>query len=336
MAITKNAIIRYQALDKCFRNPGRRFYIEDLLEICNEAITELDPKSSGIKKRQLYDDITFMESSQGWGIPLERVKDGRKTYFRYTDSSFSINSQPINELEAEQLKSAMMVLKRFKGMPQFEWINELLPKLDDSFKLSNHSDNIISFDRNEFLKGTEHLSPLFNAILYKQTLQITYQSFKSDTEQEIIFHPYHLKNYNNRWFLFGKSGNYENLTNLALDRINEIQNSNVAFIENGMLDFDEYFEDIIGVSKTIEDEPLKIELYATKRLAPYIKTKPLHGSQKTISETTDGYSFSIEVIPNYELEQLLLSFGEAIKILAPPEFKQKMKERVVELLANFN
>ena len=121
-----------------------------------------------------------------------------------------------------------------------------------------------------------------------------------------------------------------------MDRINEIQNSNVAFIENGMLDFDEYFEDIIGVSKTIEDEPLKIELYATKRLAPYIKTKPLHGSQKTISETTDGYSFSIEVIPNYELEQLLLSFGEAIKILAPPEFKQKMKERVVELLANFN
>tara|TARA_B100000949_G_C14260113_1_gene442416 strand:- start:502 stop:1512 length:1011 start_codon:yes stop_codon:yes gene_type:complete len=336
MAITKNAIIRYQALDKCFRNPGRRFYIDDLLEICNEAITELDPKSSGIKKRQLYDDITFMESSQGWGIPLERVKDGRKTYFRYTDSSFSINNQPINELEAEQLKSAMMVLRRFKGMPQFEWINELLPKLDDTFKLSNHSDNIISFDRNEFLKGTEHLTPLFNAILYKQTLQITYQSFKSDTEQKIVFHPYHLKNYNNRWFLFGKSGNYENLTNLALDRINEIQDSDIEYIYNEMLDFDEYFEEIIGVSKTIEEEPTKIELCATKQLAPYIKTKPLHGSQKTISEASDGYCFSIEVIPNYELEQLLLSFGEAIIIKAPTDFKLKMKQRVQKLLENFD
>ena len=336
MAITKNAVIRYQALDRCFRNPGRRFYINELLEICNEAIIELDPNSSGIKKRQLYDDITFMESSQGWGIPLERIKDGRKTYFRYTDLSFSINNQPINDLEAEQLKSAMMVLRRFKGMPQFEWINELLPKLDDTFKLSNHSDNIISFDRNEFLKGTEHLTPLFNAILYKQTLQITYQSFKSTTEQEIVFHAYHLKNYNNRWFLFGKNSNYGNLTNLALDRIKDIKNSEKVYLENGTLDFEEYFEDIIGVSKLGEQKPMKLELQATNKLAPYIKTKPLHGSQKTISESESGYNFSIEVIPNYELEQLLLSYGEAIKIIGPPDFKQKMKGRVIELLANFN
>lgn len=336
MAITKNAFIRYQALDRCFRNPGRRFYIEDLLEVCNNAIIELDPNSSGIKKRQLYDDITFMESSQGWSIPLDRIKDGRKTYFRYEDLSFSINNQPINDLEAEQLKSAMMVLRRFKGMPQFEWINELLPKLDDTFKLSNHSDNIISFDRNEFLKGTEHLSPLFNAILYKQTLLITYQSFKSNTEQEIVFHPYHLKSYNNRWFLFGKSGNYENLTNLALDRIKEIKNSDTQYIEDYSLDFEEYFEDIIGVSKLIEEKPIKIELQATKQLAPYIKTKPLHGSQKSIGNSENGFTFSIEVVPNYELEQLLLSYGEAITIMAPSDFRLKMKQRVVKLLANFN
>lgn len=336
MAITKNAFIRYQALDRCFRNPGKNFYIDDLLEVCNEAITELDPNSSGIKKRQLYDDITFMESSQGWGIPLERMKDGRKKYFRYEDLSFSINNQPINDLEAEQLKSAMMVLKRFKGMPQFEWINELLPKLDDTFKLSQHSDNIISFDRNEYLKGTEYLSPLFNAILYKQTLQISYQSFKSDTEQELVFHPYHLKSYNNRWFLFGKSGNYENLTNLALDRIKDIKNSETAYIENGTLDFEEYFEDIVGVSKLAEEKPLKIELHATIKVAPYIKTKPLHGSQKTIKDSEDGFIFSIEVIPNYELEQLLLSYGEAITILGPHDFKAKMKLRIKQLLSNFN
>ncbi|MFD0796275.1 helix-turn-helix transcriptional regulator [Maribacter chungangensis] len=336
MAIIKNAIIRYQALDRCFRNPGRRFYIDDLLEICNEAISELDPNSSGIKRRQLYDDITFMESSQGWNIPLERIKDGRKKYFRYEDLSFSINNQPINDLEAEQLKSAMMVLRRFKGMPQFEWINELLPKLDDTFKLSNHSDNIISFDRNEFLKGTEHLTPLFNAILYKQTLQITYQSFKSDTEQKIVFHPYHLKNYNNRWFLFGKSGSYENLTNLALDRIKDIKNSETQYLESSAIDFDEYFEDIIGVSKLLEEKPIKIELQATQKLAPYIKTKPLHGSQKTIIDSEDGYRFSIEVIPNFELEQLLLSYGEAIKILGPSNFKEKMKLRVITQLENFD
>ncbi|WP_275616641.1 hypothetical protein [Flagellimonas yonaguniensis] len=71
-----------------------------------------------------------MESSQGYGVDLKKTKQGRRTFYRYTDSDYSINNQPINELEAEQLKSAMMVLSRFKGLPQFEWINELLETPD--------------------------------------------------------------------------------------------------------------------------------------------------------------------------------------------------------------
>ncbi|WP_238567136.1 hypothetical protein [Jejuia pallidilutea] len=50
MSTNKHAIIRYQTLDKCFRNTGKRYYIEDLLEACNTAIFEFDPNSEGIKK----------------------------------------------------------------------------------------------------------------------------------------------------------------------------------------------------------------------------------------------------------------------------------------------
>ena len=113
MSTNKHAIIRYQALDKCFSNTGKRYYIEDLLEACNDALYEFDPNSLGIKKRQLYDDVRFMESSQGWSIPLEKVKDGRRAFYRYEDVSFSINNQPLNDAEAEQLKSAML---------QFHWL----------------------------------------------------------------------------------------------------------------------------------------------------------------------------------------------------------------------
>lgn len=336
MAITKHALIRYQTLDRCFRNPARKYYITDLLEACNEAIKELEPDSNGIRKRQLYDDIRFMESSQGWSIPLERIRDGQKTFIRYEDCNFSINNQPINELEAEHLKSAMLVLKRFKGLPQFEWINELLPKLDQTFQLSNQSDTIISFDSNEFLKGTDYLSPLFNAILYKQTLAITYKSFKSEKDALLTFYPYHLKQHNNRWFLFGKSGDYENLTNLALDRIKAIETVGTEFIANVAIDFEEYFEDIIGVSKPEDGILTKIKLEANISLAPYIKTKPLHGSQRTVVDNDQGFVFTIEVIPNYELEKMLLSFGEDMKILAPNEFKQKMKTRFAQSLNNFD
>ncbi|WP_026810951.1 helix-turn-helix transcriptional regulator [Arenibacter latericius] len=336
MAITKNALIRYHALDRCFSNPGRNFDMKALLEECNKDLYESNPDSDGIKKRQLYDDIRFMESSQGWSIDLEKIKNGRSVYYRYADPKFSIKKEPINELEAEQVKSAMLVLTRFKGLPQFEWINELLPKLDQTFKLSNQSQEIMSFESNEFLEGLEHISPLFNAILHKQTLNITYRSFKSDKDSILTFSPYHLKQYNNRWFLFGKNDDYENLTNLALDRIEKIENSSASYIENTEIDFNEYFEDIIGVSKSAGAEEVKIELQAAPDLAPYIKTKPLHGSQRTITENNQGFTFSIQVIPNYELEKLILSFGEQLKLIEPADLKEKLKNRLQNSLNNFD
>lgn len=333
MPVTRNALIRYHCLDQCFRNPGKDYSIQDLLENCNLAIRELNPDSEGIKKRQLYDDILFMESSQGWSIPLERYKKGRKTYFRYEDSSFSINNQPINELEAEQLKSALLVLRRFKGLPQFNWINEILPKLDQSFGLSTNNDHIISFDHNEFLKGLEFIDPIFNAILYKKALSIKYHSFRNPEPVEVVFHPWHLKEYNNRWFVFGKTEDYENLTNLALDRIIEMKEMDLSYIES-TIDFQEYFEDFIGVTNAGQVLQ-KVILWSPPEQADYIKTKPLHPSQKRISEDEKGYSFSIEVIPNYELECVLLSFGEKIKVIEPRTLQEKIRTRLNENINNY-
>ena len=72
MSVNKNALIRYQTLDRCFRNPGRMFFWEDLLEECNKALINFDPKCEGIQRRQLFNDISFMESEEGWSIPLEK------------------------------------------------------------------------------------------------------------------------------------------------------------------------------------------------------------------------------------------------------------------------
>lgn len=164
MSINKNALIRFHALDKCFSNFGKKFFLEDLLEYCNDALFELNPDCEGIKKRQLFEDIKFMESTQGWSIPLERIKEGRKVYYRYDHSSYSINQQPINKLEAEKLNSALLVLSRFKGMPQFEWVNELILKLQSAFQMQSNQREIISFDTNEYLKNIHFLGDLFNAI----------------------------------------------------------------------------------------------------------------------------------------------------------------------------
>lgn len=335
MSTNKNAIIRYQTLDRCFRNSGKRYFIQDMLEACNASLFEYDENTEGIQKRQVYDDIKFMESEQGWSVSLKKTKEGRRVYYSYEDSSFSINNQPLNENEAEQLKSAMLVLGRFKGLPQFEWVNEIIPKLDQTFNLSEQNQEIISFDNNEFLIGAEHISILFKAIQNEQSLKVVYQSFNSDLEQTINFHPYHLKQYNNRWFAIGKNDGYDNLTNLALDRIKSIEHSSLKFDSSQLIDFEEYFEDVIGVTKPTEGTLTKIILKATEAQAPYIKTKPLHGSQKKVKKIDGNFIFSIEVIPNYELNKLILSFGSGLEVLTPTNLRDEIQVLLKKSLNNY-
>lgn len=339
MPNNKHAIIRYHALDRCFSNPGRRYDIMDLLKECNKALMEFDPNTFGIKKRQLYDDIRFMKSEQGWSVDLEVIKDGKdgKTaYYKYENLNYSINNEPINQLEATHLKSAMLVLQRFKGLPQFEWVEELLPKLDQSFSLSDHSVKAMSFDTNEYLKGLEYLSDLFNAIIYKKVLEIEYQSYRSDKPSKLVFHPYHLKQYNKRWFLFGKNKDYDNITNLALDRIEGVKERNQKYLQNENIDFEEYFGDIVGVTFPEKGEVKKIEFYVSGILGPYIQTKPIHESQTPLREYENGYTFYIKVIPNIELENAILGYGEGLKVLAPEEFKHKIINRIKENLNNYS
>ena len=130
MSTNKNATIRYQTLDRCFRNPGRRYYIDDLVEACNESLLDINPLSSGVKKRQVYEDIKFMQDSRGLMHQLNHLKMEEMPYYRYSDLDFSINNQPLNEMEAQQLKESLLTLSRFKGMPQFDWMEELTARLE--------------------------------------------------------------------------------------------------------------------------------------------------------------------------------------------------------------
>jgi len=72
-------------------------------------------------------------------------------------------------------------------------------------KLGERKAEIIAFDQNIDLKGIGFLGELFNAILFKRVLKIKYKSFTNEQFENQTIHPYYLKQYNNRWFLFGKN-----------------------------------------------------------------------------------------------------------------------------------
>lgn len=339
MPLNKNALIRYIALDKCFRDQKKSYTIESLLEQCNGAIKEFDSKAKSIKKRQLYDDISSMKSKP-FSAPIKTYypEEGRMANYSYEDFNFSIfNSTSLKEKEVTDIKAAILVLRSFKGLPQLDSFEKLLPKLNQSFALDPNIENIavVAFDKNPFLKGMEHFPNLFQYIKRKLVLKILYHPF-SGQQIEYIIHPYFLKEYNNRWFLLGKNPEYDSLTNLPLDRIVSITALDDEDYEDTIIDFQEYFEDVIGVTIPENSEVEKIEIYADESIKGYISTKPLHESQTPLRKFEKGYKFSIKVIPNPELESVILSFGEKIKILSPESLKDRLKMRLLESVKQYN
>ena len=276
-----------------------------------------------------------MESAQGWNISLERIRDGHRVYYRYEDRKFSINNQLLNETESNQLKEALTTLSKFKGLPQFEWVAEITARIDSSLGLTRQQQHIIEFEQNNYLKGLDFITPIYNAILYKQAIEIEYKSFKKNELQHFIIHPYFLKQYNNRWFFFGLNNHSNRIINLALDRILEISNSIINYKENYTIDFNEYFEDVIGVTIFNNVQIDKITIKVSNSLLPYIETKPLHGSQKIKERDVEFTIITLELIANYELESRILSFGEGLQILEPYSFRDIIKKRIELMYSNY-
>ncbi|MFI8379084.1 helix-turn-helix transcriptional regulator [Leeuwenhoekiella sp. NPDC079379] len=338
MPINKNAYIRYQVLDRCFSNSGRKFYWQDLLEEVNKALIDINGEGKGIGRTQLFKDISFMESEAGFSILLEREKDGKKVFYRYEDRNFSIKNSPLSTNESDSIKSSLLVLSRFKGLPQFEWVNELIPILNDKLGFANESKQVIYFDSNIDYEGISFIEPIFNAISNSRVLEIEYQDFKNPLSYKIVLHPYVLKQYNNRWFVFGlNEENNISFWNMALDRIQSINELDKDY-KTADIDWeDDYFYDIIGVTRIQNADVQEIVLQFLSELAPYIQTKPIHPTQTRPKFLESGEMvISIKVIPNYELERLILSYGEKVKVISPKSIRDKIQFRIQKMLIQYD
>jgi predicted DNA-binding transcriptional regulator YafY len=333
MAVTKNPLIRYKILDKCFRNPYKNFYFETLLETVNEVLFEVAGGEEHIKTRQLRDDIAFMRSPEGWGVELADLSEGKKKIYRYEDVNFSINNAPLNEVEMDQFQSAIQVLSQFEGMPQFEGIQSIIAKLKTDLKITNHEKPFIGFDSFQDLKGIEHFSALYNAVQNKTPLEITYKDFKTEEPYKYIFHPYYLKEYNNRWFLFGLHPESWKLDwNVAIDRIVYVSPIDVPFILNEKIDWQEYFSDMIGVSRGEGAELENVVLHFNQLTGRYMENKSIHETQKHKWINNETLELKINVILNYELERLILSYGESVKVIEPQHLVTKIKSRLTSVV----
>lgn len=330
MATNKHATIRYKILDECFGHRFRKYFIDDLIAVCSEKLSEHFMESTSISRRQILDDITFMKSDAGFEAPIETLREGKKGYYRYSDPDFSILKKPLTKTETEDLKQALLVLGRMKNIDQFDWVESIQTKLQFGLDEQKGDSQIMNFEENQHLKGVGYLGELYNYISAKQNLKIKYQPFSSNII-EFLLSPYYLKQYNNRWFLLGWNLLEDYLQTIALDRICTIENSKTDDYRENTIDFNEYFDDIIGVTNYQDKKVENVVIQLTDLIIPYIQTKPFHGSQRPIKDNL----LKIQVKLNYELESLILSYGENMTVLEPIELKEKIKERVKKTKENY-
>jgi len=335
MSQNKNALIRYKTIDKCLQNRYRQWTLEDLIECCSEALFEYEGRENPISKRTIQMDIQLMRSEKlGYNAPIV-VYD--KKYYKYEDEEFSITDIPLTETDMNVLTETVSMLKQFKDFSLFSDVSDILQRLEDKiYAEKSHTKSVIYLDKNDNLKGLHYLDEVYQAIIKKIVLVVTYKSFKSREETKFHFYPFILKEFNNRWFLIGKTKASQPITNLALDRIISIDyDFNFPYLEE---DFDAelYYKNVIGVTVNSGLKPRKIELWVDADNAPYILTKPLHHTQRLITENKDkSIIIHLLIVPNYEMERLLLGFGCGIEILKPENLRNRMKKNLEKALAKY-
>lgn len=330
MSINKLALIRYKAIDECLRNRYRKWTLEDLIEKVADVLEDLEGISSGVSKRTIQADIQLMRSDKlGYNAPII-VKD--RKYYAYSDPAYSITNAPINNADVDKMKEIVAVLKQFNGFSYFEDMSDMIARLENNlYKSTDAHLNCIQLENNHLLLGLAHINPLYQATLHKKALLIEYKSFKASKSQELICYPYLLKEYRNRWFLITRTKHTPQLTTLALDRMVSIQElPKEKFISWEGMPFDEYYDNLIGVTKSEKDPVHKVVLQIHKKHAPYVLTKPLHHSQQVLKDEEDATIISIEVVLNFELEREILGFGEHMKVLSPKSLAKKMAARLTQ------
>lgn len=342
---------RYKILDELLSNKYKNYSLDDLTEEVNIQLNEMG--ISAVTRRCIEKDIKYIECDGPFyaeiqrysvnGYNKEKQKSCIKKCLKYADPSFSIYKKEMSTDEKYLLSEALSLLGQFEGLPNLEALEGLQKGL--GIKKNN---KIISFSKNP-LENSTILGELFTAISHKQVISIEYYTFQMPNESKhIVLHPYLLKEYNRRWYLFANDETDEKLLCFSLDRIKCIKPLPSYRYRECKENLDEYFDDIIGITK-YDDKPIdNIVFWVSDNSKDYVITKPIHESQihykleKDISFRTiypmlnKGSFFSIDCIENYELIRELSSFGEDLLVLSPKNIRDKVYDKYSKMITAYD
>ena len=334
MANSKHAHFRYNVLDYCFRN--LELSKKDLLSYLNNRLDE-NYDGEQIQLRQLDSDLdVFRRELEGFNAPLP---PNIRTY-KYTDTEFSIATKPLLEYEQYLVDATIKLLERFENHPKYNKLAEALIKFQDEEEQDSDFSQIMYYDHNEEYKGIRFLKPLYLAIKKKQVLQVTYKAFRNDFSNTYIFHPYILKQYNRRWFVYGlnKTREIEEWSIPLDERLVDFKPLEDLTYEESKTDWETFFRTMVGVRRSQDANIERVVLRFFNGRENYFKTKPFIADfDEFFEEEKQGHVW-FETIINPELVQQLLSYGSDVEVIEPESLRIIMKKesRGINLCYNDN
>ena len=332
MPQNKNFQKRITILDECFSSRSGAYTLEKLMELLAEKL------GVSVSRKTIQNDIKYIkemiEKEQSGAIDfhespifIPKLYEGKKTIFKYADVSFALGNQLLSKTDKEQLMETLAILSRYRNREDFFWLDELFPRIKEAFHLAHEDFNgLISYQSNRDYSGQSWVGKLYNQLLRKKVLIITYKGFQDTNSYLRKIHPYHLKQYNDRWFLFGfeDSERHTGITNLALDRIKEITETIDDIVPDTTI-WGDFFDEMIGVSIPADKKPIEIKLRFSSDRMPYVTTKPIHGASQRLDKSDPTQrTIIINLLPNNEMYQTLLSFGSDVEVLSPTSVVDEM------------
>ena len=329
---------RLELIDECLRKFDHPWNIKQIAKYCNDRL----PRN--FQERMYRYDIDKIAESYDVDIHVE-VINGYKC-FTYQDENFSIKGDTaVSGVDLCNFRHIKKSLGDFLGLGLDTSLTTMTDEIDKFLGYDDNSKPVISFEKvilesHGKVKPHAMLQPLLKAIIQHQTYDIKYEVPGRGKREWTIF-PQFLKQYNQRWYLIATKHRDEmegRVYNLALDRILRMEpNQHIPYKESG-IDFADYFEDVVGITKPDGAKPIAVKLRVDRGEYPYVESKLIHTSQKYLSENDEDKDYvyvSLYVYDNYELRSKLLSYGSKVTVLEPKSLRDKMAHDLKKSLENY-
>ncbi|MBO7615627.1 MAG: WYL domain-containing protein [Bacteroidales bacterium] len=183
--------------------------------------------------------------------------------------------------------------------------------------------------------GQDFLATVMKAMKKSKLLEITYKGYWSEHEHTFPVAPYCVKLFRQRWYLVGNSINEDRIRIYSLDRVLEAKMTEEPFRYPDDFCPEVYFEGCFGVIRGDGTEVETVKLKVQADQANYLRSLPLHHSQKELVRTGDYSIFSVEVRPTFDFQQELLWNGDALEVLEPLWLRKEMAGMVKRMGNNY-